>query len=1150
MRPIYLKVAGLNSFRERQEIDFEQLCQGGVFGIFGPTGSGKSSILDAITLALFGKVERASNNTTGILNHAEDRLSVSFTFELRNASGAKRYTVERSYKRSDDIRLRSTACRLIEVNDDEVVLADKDREVTAMVESILGLTADDFTRAVVLPQGKFAEFITLAGSARRSMLQRLFSLEKYGDRLTARIKDRKEHADIAIKELVAEQAGLGDCSPEQMKQAHERMEATAANATQKRTLLIAMEKAYVEKKEVWHKQQERQQAEKELSELRDQEEKILELEQRLASAKQAERLQPYLEQLLRTEEEEGRWRKQSEVSQLQFKQAQATYDEKQMAYNEAREKRSNAEPQLVLQIDSLQKATELQQRITHVQQEQASHQASLEQIRADQETKKVELERIGQLLEKAKQRQTALKAEVVQKAIKAEDRIQISQAVQVKQQMDLLNKELQQINGELEKRDESFRSYEKQARLVQDSMQQQQIALLMEIDRIVLLDDQVDKLTTALQQVEAKGTQLWNEEKSRQAELERQRLAHQLVEQLREGEPCPLCGSTHHPNPIHMELGVLDNAILSELEAEMAQIRDHLQACKQLKYQLEHISKRLEQLSDVDQNLRDEIATSSERSYTKIVAEHLIPVVPDTQPAHERAELQQIVVEAAQYCQSLNQLTGEIQHSDRLIQKLLIEMNALTQKQSEAQVRLTTAQQLLQDTKAKAEQVNNEIAKLITEWKSRFPSLEPETIAQLSEQLEQRTQELEDLQERIDKSVTFIEEQETTYKQLDSYLREFHLQQVKLESELQSKTELIAEQQAQLVQLTGGREVAPLLQALTQQLEQVRQLEEQSRIAFGEADQLLRQHESQYKAAQQAAENAQERLQLALREWEKQLTESSFIDREAVLVASLGKVEQGEIQREIDRYRDALKAIEVRIASLNQLLQGKMVHEEEWERTQLDYEVAKNEDEAALQEKVRAQRDYEDLSLKHHRWQQLEQQRSEIAEQLERLQKLQSVCRGNAFVDFIAEEQLHQISRDASTRLRNLTRGRYSIEVDSNGAFIMSDDANGGVKRPVTTLSGGETFLTSLALALSLSTQVQLRGQYPLEFFFLDEGFGTLDQELLDTVVTALEKLHSDSLSVGVISHVPELKERLIRKIIVEPAEAAGRGSRVKMEIM
>lgn len=163
---------------------------------------------------------------------------------------------------------------------------------------------------------------------------------------------------------------------------------------------------------------------------------------------------------------------------------------------------------------------------------------------------------------------------------------------------------------------------------------------------------------------------------------------------------------------------------------------------------------------------------------------------------------------------------------------------------------------------------------------------------------------------------------------------------------------------------------------------------------------------------------------------------------------------------------------------------------------------------------------------------------------------MQRVLRGNAFVEYMAEEQLMQVTRDASARLGQLTRQRYAIEVDSGGGFLIRDDANGGVRRPIATLSGGETFLTSLSLALALSAQIQLRGRYPLEFFFLDEGFGTLDPELLETVVTALEKLHMDHLTVGVISHVPELRARLPRKLIVSPAEPSGRGSRVEIETL
>lgn len=164
MKPILLKLSGLQSYRAQQEIDFASLTETGLFGIFGPTGSGKSSLLDAITLAMYGKVERAVNGTQGIMNHSEDQLSVAFTFELNSSSGARRYRVERKFKRTGEQSVSNTISRFIEVKaDGDLVMADKLAEVTRCVEEHIGLKMDDFTRAVVLPQGKFAEFLSLRG---------------------------------------------------------------------------------------------------------------------------------------------------------------------------------------------------------------------------------------------------------------------------------------------------------------------------------------------------------------------------------------------------------------------------------------------------------------------------------------------------------------------------------------------------------------------------------------------------------------------------------------------------------------------------------------------------------------------------------------------------------------------------------------------------------------------------------------------------------------------------------------------------------------------------------------------------------------------------------------------------------------------------
>ncbi|WP_231563646.1 AAA family ATPase [Anoxybacillus sp. KU2-6(11)] len=217
MKPIRLTIAGLHSFRQKETIDFEKLCEGGLFGIFGPTGSGKSSILDAMTLALYGNVERASNQTNGIMNQSENELFVSFTFELQNAKGVKRYTVERSFKRADALRIRSVVSRLIEEGEERVVIADKARLVDEQLKQLLGLEMKDFTRAVVLPQGKFAEFLSLKGAERRQMLQRLFHLERYGDELNKKLKNKLAEASAKLEAIKGEQAGLGDASKEQVE---------------------------------------------------------------------------------------------------------------------------------------------------------------------------------------------------------------------------------------------------------------------------------------------------------------------------------------------------------------------------------------------------------------------------------------------------------------------------------------------------------------------------------------------------------------------------------------------------------------------------------------------------------------------------------------------------------------------------------------------------------------------------------------------------------------------------------------------------------------------------------------------------------------------------------------------------------------------
>ena len=148
-------------------------------------------------------------------------------------------------------------------------------------------------------------------------------------------------------------------------------------------------------------------------------------------------------------------------------------------------------------------------------------------------------------------------------------------------------------------------------------------------------------------------------------------------------------------------------------------------------------------------------------------------------------------------------------------------------------------------------------------------------------------------------------------------------------------------------------------------------------------------------------------------------------------------------------------------------------------------------------------------------------------------------------MEFIASEYLQEVCVSASRTLLSLPGGRYFLRYEDE--FRAGDNLNGGTLRSVRTLSGGETFLVSLSLALALSGAICAKSLRPIEFFFLDEGFGTLDEKLVDTVMDVLEKLRSRNFSVGIISHVEELKHRIDHKILVSGATEQ-RGSSVRVE--
>ncbi len=203
MRPVSLEFCGINSFSEPQKIDFEELLKYGIFGIFGDTGSGKSTILDCIGFALYGDVARTrSGKIADIINYNHEKAYTNFEFDIDYGGKKRRYRVERELKRKN----ASQSLRVYEFDDEKsayVSVADAVRQGNEFLKEVIGLEQKDFEKCIALPQGEFAQFVKSARADRLKLVSRLFDLERYGEELVSRTNNAYKEAASAVEILNA-----------------------------------------------------------------------------------------------------------------------------------------------------------------------------------------------------------------------------------------------------------------------------------------------------------------------------------------------------------------------------------------------------------------------------------------------------------------------------------------------------------------------------------------------------------------------------------------------------------------------------------------------------------------------------------------------------------------------------------------------------------------------------------------------------------------------------------------------------------------------------------------------------------------------------------------------------------------------------------
>ncbi|MNC04871.1 Nuclease SbcCD subunit C [compost metagenome] len=620
-------------------------------------------------------------------------------------------------------------------------------------------------------------------------------------------------------------------------------------------------------------------------------------------------------------------------------------------------------------------------------------------------------------------------------------------------------------------------------------------------------------------------------------EQEVHRLSLALAGELQSGLPCPVCGSEHHPSPASVQDGGGDDELAGWLEHVRLLARQALDTRHLFRSLLEQDGAWLAQVYGESM---PELPAAAGLEQLSAASLHSAPGADETLQASLLTELEDRLA-------GCKARSGSLRSDAAQWQRAMQEQQQLCHKE-EAAVEAEAA--WLGGLVSKARELAGQADSLHREWAGLFPGLAVDEAEAAYRAVLLKDEQAEEIRGRLEISVKFLDDKSVAVQALQEEISGLDKELAHLHAQLEGKEALEREKAERLQQWTGGRAAAELLAECERQLQELQAALERSRLSHRQAAEKAQHELKEAAIARQAAESAGEHYNEASARWQESLGSSPFASAAEVEAAALPPEERNAAMMSVRRHREEEAEVNLQLRSIAGKLQGAALSTEEWQESQAVLRQCREDDEEALRSRARAERDLEDLQQRHIRWMELEGQRIGHAALQDRLSKLQTVLRGNAFVEYIAEEQLMQVCQAASQRLRFLSKQRYALEVDSGGGFVIRDDGNGGVRRPVSTLSGGETFLTSLSLALALSAQIQLRGQYPLQFFFLDEGFGTLDPDLLDTVITSLEKLHNDQLSVGIISHVPELRARLPRKLIVVPAEQGGGGSHILLEKM
>jgi len=1082
MRPVLLEMMGFGSFREPATVDF---TDADFFALIGPTGAGKSTVIDAMTFALYGSVPRWDDRRTVslALAPAVKRGVVRLVFDV----GASRYVAARELRRTrvgvgihsgrlerliDPTRLGST--------EDETELIAADGQVNGAVEDLLGLSFGDFCSCVVLPQGDFAEFLHAKPSDRQRILTRLLGIGLYetiGQRANAEAAEAKQR--IA---LLDEQIGrLATITPQAVGDANQRVRQLTALKDQVTTVLsdLADATAAVE------------QARQNTDRIREESALLGSVAVPSDLAARAERLAEATDAANQANQDFVAAEKADDIARATFETAAANRGPLEQA------KRNHAEH------------SQLDQRLPDAENDRAEAAKALAAVTVERDsasqtaaTARATLETAGTAAKTAREHVETVRGEYEKlgslTVLDGIDEIHEREVAATKEHAAAGRRLTEAEEAESDARRDLDAAPTRSA-LEQAKHHHAALAKLMAAEPDLLTQAERARAEVAAAQAGLDDT-IYAVEQARQSRTEAGRAdaASVLRPHLVTGEPCPVCEHPveNLPAPLeHETLAEAEDFLATAERHRDAAARQHTKALGKEQNAAGALTTAREQLAEIRGALagewKDESAVDGELSRLDALQTQLKNAGTTLRKAradHE-ATSQAVATLAKRHAQARTALNAA---RDPLVSLGAPSVDGLdladawhalaTWSGQMAQARAKLLEQAEREaSKAEAESsstaehfkhAQGEVERLDAA-RSAAESSDRETelvLRQLNDRLTDLTQALAAAPNSADVAARLSQIDQL---EADAKTAQRNLKTTRAARDLaaQALASLTAQEQTAWNDLRTARDILVPLGAPPITAENLRAAWTE---LVGWADHEVRNRKATLATAQavlSAAERHRSETELTLH---RALEQASV----AVSPASAAATVSAAVAAELERARAHVQNLETQLSQLADLRSSRVKSDEE-------HAVAST---------------------------------------------LGGLLRSNEFPRWLVASALDVLIQDASASLAELSGGEFDL-AHEGGEFVVIDHNNADLLRPVKTLSGGETFQASLALALALSAQITTltaAGSARLDSIFLDEGFGTLDEETLETVASTLENLASQQdRMVGVISHVSALADRV-----------------------